>query len=351
MSSDENTEGGEYIATKSGGGPGDAGDKGPLYATSLADQSPYDAQALLDANREDDAGKQSDHPVVAFVKQNLIVLLVVVVLLLLGGGYLAYSSRSRFLSDKDGFLAEEDPSRFLADRDRLTVSVSEDDRFLGTMGNDGSGQARNPADVRAVYESKSMQDLRPNFNTDGGYNAEEDVRSERLTTAEYGIAAGRTPNLDRASKRRDGMTAGDAWGKVRNAANDAANAVGKVFKGERFAGQPNASGFNRKGGNSVDSGSNRFGGAQSNVNQVGSLWNKPNERGSFLERLSGRERLTEGEVNMFKTSKWSEHNLDPNRMYVESNQVGQPFYDWGYSSGRGRRGKPEGLLEAVAQGL
>ena len=51
------------------------------------------------------------------------------------------------------------------------------------------------------------------------------------------------------------------------------------------------------------------------------------------------------------TGKFSESYLDPNRVYVENNSVGQQMYSWGLSPARNPRGKTDTLLEAAAAGL
>lgn len=100
---------------------------------------------------------------------------------------------------------------------------------------------------------------------------------------------------------------------------------------------------NRKGTNPADSGSNRFAGYESHANQEGSLWEKPSEQGSFIERM--------GSKNVDWSNKFSESGLDPNKEYVENNEVGQPVYEWGISPARGPRGKTDLILESAAAGF
>jgi hypothetical protein len=136
-------------------------------------------------------------------------------------------------------------------------------------------------------------------------------------------------------------------GNVNNVARDPA--VQKVvgnYSDFRNANNPQSAGANqrRKGSNHSDAGGNRFAGSETHANQEGSLWTKPVQQGSFVERMSA------GSHNDW-SGKFSETGLDPNKMYVEDNQAGQPMYSWGPSPARNPRGKTDILLGAAAAGF
>lgn len=141
----------------------------------------------------------------------------------------------------------------------------------------------------------------------------------------------------------------EVYGRMNNVSRDPAvqKVVGsysdfKNANSDRLASVPGQQ--RRKGMNQADAGSNRFAGSETHANQEGSLWQKPVEQGSFVERMSA------GSHNKW-TGRFSEAYLDPNREYVENNAVGQPMYSWGLSPARGPRGKTDMLLEAASHGL
>lgn len=174
-------------------------------------------------------------------------------------------------------------------KERATVTITDDEKFVSD-GQYSQGQVQSDADIQMRHEV-------------------------------YG--------------RMNNVSSDPAVQKVVGSYSDFSTANNPVVQGKDQA---------RKGMNHSDSGSNRFAGSESHPNQEGSLWQKPVQQGSFVERMSA------GSHNDW-TGRYSESSLDPNRVYVENNAVGQPMYSWGLSPARGPRGKTDLLLGAAAAGL
>lgn len=157
------------------------------------------------------------------------------------------------------------------------------------------------------------------------------------------------------SSNNDGMgpsgsdinSASEVYGNINLASMDPAvqKVIGNYsdFKTANDPGQRHRN-MGRKGMNTNDAGGNRFAGTETHANQEGSLWTKPSEQGSFVERM-------ESSSGSKWTGKFSEAGLDPNSMYVANNTEGQQYYDWGFSSARTPRGKTDVLLESAAAGF
>jgi hypothetical protein len=171
------------------------------------------------------------------------------------------------------------------------------------------------------------------------FKVDDKMRSNFLSDGQYSTSQSPTDADIRARV--------EVHGKVNNVVRDPA--VQKVVSGYSDFNSANTPGTSlpnkrRKGMNTNDAGGNRFAGSETHANQEGSLWQKPVEQGSFVERMSA------GSHNNW-SGKFSESHLDPNRVYVENNEVGQPMYSWGLSPARGPRGKTDLLLGAAAAGF